>query len=202
VVGVSERLMEAMAGGVHAREPGATPERSRVLRPRRQAQVADLSESEFDVEGEEAPEADGVVDDMVHAVDEDDALIVDEEAAAVDKDREWHAKCGLQFVATGGVFELGGVEFERGDGRAATCRNCDHFFNVHSYNLRALGAHAFVCAAKEERRISIAARATDEWTGTLASETHVFDMGFGASVTVTCVFSTVPRKTPGFRGFE
>ena len=53
--------------------------------------------------------------------------------------------------------------YQRTAERGAKCTTCEHPFGKHSYNLRALGAHATKClriAAEKARRALAGARAS------------------------------------------
>ena len=151
----------------HPREPQNTAEHGHVFRPRLEGRRDSSSDDEEEKQGDGDYEAPA-----------DDAM----EEDGVDPDEAWHTKKGLTFVEVGKRFEVGGREYQRTAERGAKCTTCEHPFGMHSYNLRALGAHATKClriAAEKARRALAGAAAA--WTGTVSC-THTFDGGHAVTV--------------------
>ena len=142
----------------HPREPQGAQEHGHVFRVRREGRGDSSSDDEKDDSSSDDEKDDSSSDDEEekqgdgdYEAPADDAM----EEDGVDPDEAWHTKKGLTFVEVGKRFEVGGREYQRTAERGAKCTTCKHPFGKHSYNLRALGAHATKClriAAEKARR--------------------------------------------------
>jgi putative hemolysin/uncharacterized C2H2 Zn-finger protein len=151
----------------HPREPQNAPEHGRVFR----ARLEDRNDSSSDDEEEKQGDGD-------YEAPADDAM----EEDGVDPDEAWHTKKGLTCVEIGKCFEVGGREYQRTAKRGAKCTTCEHPFGKHSYNLRALGAHAAKCLSDVAKKAGRALAGTAAaWTGTVSC-THTFDGGHAVTI--------------------
>ena len=169
----------------HPREPQGAQEHGHVFRVRREGRGDSSSDDEEDDSSSDDEKDDSSSDDEEETRgDGDNEAPADDamEEDGVDPDEAWHTKKGLTFVEVGKRFEVGGREYQRTAERGAKCTTCEHPFGKHSYNLRALGAHATKClriAADKARRALAGAAAA--WTGTVSC-THTFDGGHAVTV--------------------
>ena len=98
------------------------------------------------------------------------------EESAAEADERWHVKHNVPCVAQGDTFVLGGMSFCRTGRRGAVCVACSHPFGTHSYNERALLAHAQKCQTRAAQAAAKAAADAETWTGEHSASDYQHDI--------------------------